>query len=139
MACESARIMRIMFGSADAFCSTGSSGMVSSSMSGLATLITILLTEVIFVDNCCGTPASAAGVAAYHTARAMNYNICRGSHSFRRHLHCEAHLSLNLKRPRHRKGDTGGGDVLRHRGDFTIGGKEPKRYLQRKANCISQL
>src|ERR1700761_4305984 len=136
MACESARMMRTIFGSVDGLASTGSSEMVSSSMSGLAALITILLTEVIFVDNCRGTPAGLAGVAAYHTARAVNYNIRWGPHGLRRHLHCKADLSLHLERPGKSKCNPGGGDVLRHRGDFACCGEEPQRYLKRKADGI---
>jgi hypothetical protein len=113
--------------------------MVSSSMSGLAALIAILLTEVIFVDNCRGTPAVIAGVAAYHTARAMNHNICRGAHGLGRHLHSKAHLRLDFQRPRQSESHARGGDVLSHGGNFAAGGKEPKRDLERKTDGISQL
>src|SRR3954454_2085221 len=123
MACESARIMRTMLGSVEAMGSTASSGMVSSSMSGLAALINILLTEVIFVDNCCGTPTGVAGVAAYHTARAVNYYVCRGSHGLCRHLHRKAHLSLDFEGPRKGECDPGGGDILRHRRDLSSRGE----------------
>src|ERR1700742_3808211 len=125
MACESARMMRTIFGSVDGLASTGSSEMVSSSMSGLAALITILLTEVIFVDNCRGTPAGLAGVAAYHTAGAVNYDIRRGPHRLCWHLHCKAHLGLNFQGPWKSERDSGGGDVLRHRGNFTGRGEKP--------------
>src|ERR1700753_3418319 len=99
MACESARMMRTIFGSVDGLASTGSSEMVSSSMSGLAALIKILMSEVIFVDNCRGTPAGLAGVAAYHTAGAVNHYICWGTHCFGGHLHRKADLRLNFQGP----------------------------------------
>src|SRR4051794_1862311 len=124
MACESARIMRTMLGSVEAMGSTGSSGVVSSSMSALAALISILLTEVIFVDNCRGTPTGVAGVAAYHTSGAVNYYVCRGPHGLCRHFHCKAHLGLGFERPGKGKCDPGGRDVLRHRRDLSSRGEK---------------